>query len=337
MASVTATTLVGQPATALAALVRAGEVSPVEVVRAHLAQIEAMDSLVGAFQLVRAERALREAGALAMRPDLAALPLAGVPIAVKDNVPVAGEPLRAGSRATPDTAWEADHEIVRRLRAAGAIVVGKTSVPELCIWGTTDSAYGTTRNPWDLDRTPGGSSGGSAAAVAAAMVPLAHGNDGMGSIRIPAAACGLFGLKPGAGVVPAELGTNSWFGLAENGPLATAVDDAALMLSVLADRPELRHVAAPERPLRFAVSIHSPAPGVKVDDEYAAAAFQIGKMLSALGHRVEPADPPYPVRYAVAMLSRWCAGAALEAELLDGGWLEPRTRRHAQAGRLATR
>ena len=129
--------------------------------------------------------------------------------------------------------------MVRRLRGAGAVVVGITRVPELCVYGTTDSTYGITHNPWDLDRSPGGSSGGSAAAVASGTVPVAHGNDGMGSIRIPSACCGLVGIKPGLGVVPADLGDGSWFGMAENGPLATTVDDAALMLSVLASRPEL--------------------------------------------------------------------------------------------------
>ncbi|MBI4539915.1 MAG: amidase [Gemmatimonadetes bacterium] len=329
--------LAGQTATALAALVRAGQVSPVEVVRAHLARIAALDERVGAFQLVRGEKALAEAEALAARADLRSLPLAGVPVAIKDNVHVAGEPMRRGSSATPETAGEADHEIVRRLRSAGAIVVGKTRVPELGVWGTTDSAFAVTRNPWNLERTPGGSSGGSAAAVAAAMVPVAHGNDGLGSIRIPAAACGLFGIKPGAGVVPSELGPNSWFGMAENGPLATTVDDAALVLSVLAECPELREPAPPERPLRVAVSTRSPMRGVNAGPEVRSATIETARLLAGAGHHVEAADPPYPIRSAVAILARWTAGAARETDGLDPARLEPRTRRHAQLGRIAER
>src|SRR6185503_3249450 len=131
---------------------------------------------------------------------------------------------------------DADHEVVRRLRGAGAIVVGTTRMPELGIWGITDDEEVVTRNPWRTDRTAGGSSGGSAAAVAAGLVPIAHGNDGLGSVRIPAACCGLVGLKPGRGVVPAGIGATDWFGLVENGILATSVADAALGFAVLAGR-----------------------------------------------------------------------------------------------------
>ena len=150
-------------------------------------------------------------------------PLSGVPIAIKDNIPVAGEPMRTGSAATSVVPRLMDHPVVQRVRAAGAIPVGLTRVPEMCVWGTTDSAFGITRNPWSPGRTPGGSSGGSAVAVAAGMVPVAHGADGMGSIRIPAACVGIVGLKPGTGVVPAELGVNDWYGMSENGVFATTV------------------------------------------------------------------------------------------------------------------
>jgi amidase len=182
-----------RPATALAADVRAGALSPVDTVRAALDRIAALDGRVGAFQLVRAERALDEAATLARRPDLGALPLAGVPVAIKDNVAVAGEPMRVGTAATRDVPSAEDHEVVARLRAAGAVVVGLTRVPELCIWPFSDGPLGTARNPWKLDRTPGGSSGGSAAAVAAGMVPIALGNDGLGSVRIPRPAAGSWG------------------------------------------------------------------------------------------------------------------------------------------------
>src|SRR5262249_1267507 len=148
------------------------------------------------------------------------------PLAVKDNTAVAGETARSGSAATPEEPAAADHEVVRRLHAAGAVVVGLSSMPELGLFPMADSVYGTVRNPWCPERTPGGSSGGAAVAVAAGMVPLAQGNDGLGSIRIPAACCGLIGLKPGTGQVPPPFGEReAWFGLAENGPLATTVAD----------------------------------------------------------------------------------------------------------------
>jgi amidase len=228
---------IGQTARDIAETVRAGKVSPVDAVRRHLEQIERIDGRIGAFQVVRAERAIAEAEALGARTDLSSLPLAGVPMAIKDNIPVAGEPMRVGSAATSDAPSPQDHEVVRRLREAGAIVVGITRLPELGIFGTTESVHGITRNPWNLERSPGGSSGGSAAAVSTAMVPVAQGNDGLGSIRIPSACCGLFGLKPGMGVVPSAVGIDSWYGFSENGPIATTVDDAALVLSVMAGRP----------------------------------------------------------------------------------------------------
>ena len=186
--------------------VRRGDLSAVAAVEAALDRIAAHDPVIGAFQVVRAERARAEAAQIDADPHRDSLPLAGVPIAVKDNVPVSGEPMRIGSAATDPTPQTTDHEVVRRLRAAGAVVVGLTRVPELCVYGATDSVFGVTRNPWNLERTPGGSSGGSAASVAAGMVAVAHGNDGMGSIRIPAACCGLVGIKPGLGTVPCRAG-----------------------------------------------------------------------------------------------------------------------------------
>ncbi len=329
--------LAGRPAAELAALVRDGALAPTDAVRASLERIADLDPGIGAFQLVRAERALAEAEALGALSDLASLPLAGVPVAIKDNLDVAGEPTRFGSAATPESPVSGDHELVRRLRAAGAVVVGKTRVPELCVWATTDGAFGTTRNPWQLERTSGGSSGGSAAAVAAGLVPIALGNDALGSIRVPAACCGLVGIKPGAGVVPAGIGQNSWFGLAENGALATTVDDAALMLSVLAGRPALREPAPPTSRLRIAVSTRSPARGVPVDRVWAEAAERTGELLARAGHTVERADPPYPARFTPAIMGHWFAGTESDAAGLDPRRLEPRTRRHAALGAPARR
>lgn len=337
------TGLVGRTALELAELVRSGAVSPAEVVRAHLEQVEALNDHLGAFRSVRRGLALAEAERLAARPDLADLPLAGVPVAIKDNVPVAGEAMRWGSAATPDAPRAQDHEVVRRLREAGAVVVGITRMPELGAWAATDGPLGTARNPWNPDRTPGGSSGGSGAAVAAAMVPLAHGTDGLGSIRIPAAACGLVGVKPGPGVVPAAIGATSWHGLAENGVLATTVADAALALSVMAGRPDLRDPHPPGRPLRVAVSVVSPVPGVPTDPEYRATARATARLLAGLGHRVRPADPPYGARLAVAGVAWWAALVAEQAQAmarageLDPRRLERRTRRHVGVGRRARR
>jgi amidase len=323
-------------ATSVAAAVRAGHVTAVGAAAEALARIEARDPALGAFQVVRHEGALHDARAVdgAVHHEFH-LPLAGVPVAVKDNVQVEGEPMRVGSAATEDYPQLANHEVVRRLRAAGAVVVGTTRVPELCVFAATDSVFGVTRNPWSPDRTPGGSSGGSAAALAAGMVPIAHGNDGMGSIRIPAACTGVVGIKPGGGVVPCDLGETDWYGLSENGAMATTVADAALMLSVLADEPSLAAVAdaSDGPPLRIAVSARPPVQGVSVDREHVRALFQTAGALLRTGHDVERFDPTYPTSVAAAGLLRWFAGTASDAEHLDPELLEARIRTHAAIGR----
>jgi amidase len=323
-------------AAAVAAAVRAGTVTAADAARFALERIATRDGELAAFQVVRRDAAAREADAVDARVAAGEqLPLAGVPVAIKDNIPVAGEPMRNGSAATAATPQPRDHEVVTRLRAAGAVVVGITRVPELCVWGSTDSVYGVTRNPWAHGRTPGGSSGGSAAAVAAGIVPIAHGADGMGSIRIPAAATGLVGIKPGMGVVPCDLGTTDWFGLSENGVFATTVADAALMLSVIAADPALARVgdAADGPTLRIAVSTKPPLQGLGVDREHVKALFASAASLLHAGHEVERSEPSYPNAAAIAGLSRWFAGTAADAEHLDPDLLEPRTRRHAAIGR----
>ncbi len=319
--------------------VRAGTTTARAAAEASLARIAAVDGGLGAYQVVRADRALAEADAVDARAELSDLPLAGLPVAVKDNVPVSGEPMREGSAGSDPTPRGADHEVVRRLRAAGAVVVGLTRVPELCVFGATDSVFGVTRNPWDPTRSPGGSSGGSAAAVAAGTVAVAHGNDGMGSLRIPAACCGLVTLKAGLGVVPAELGNGSWFDMAENGPLATTVADLALVLSVLADRPSLADAATPPTaPLRIALSLRSPVLGTRVDPAWADGARRTADALAGAGHRVVESDPTYPTRTALAALARWFAGTEKDARhLADRTQAERRVRTHAALGRAALR
>lgn len=322
-----------------AAAVRAGSSSALAETRAALERIAALDLALGAFQLVRAERALAEAAAVDARVASGEhLPLAGVPIAIKDNIPVAGEPMREGSSATSAEPRSSDHEVVARLRAAGAVVVGITRVPELCVFGTTDSVYGTTRNPWNLAATSGGSSGGSASAVASGMVAIAHAADGMGSIRIPAANCGLIGLKPGAGLVPADMGAHSWFGMSENGPLATTVADAALLLSVMAGRPALAEIVPPGRVLRIGLATGIPTPLAKLDPQWKAAADAAAATLRAAGHEVVVLTIPYPSD-PLPVLARWFAGAADDAahEGIDLRLLEPRVRAHVRAGRLFAR
>ncbi|MGH2928050.1 MAG: amidase family protein, partial [Solirubrobacteraceae bacterium] len=210
---------------ALAALVRDGQVHPRELVELYLRRIETLDPRLNAFRAVRVEQALAEAET-ADRSGA----LAGVPIAVKDDLAVAGEVATRGTRSLKAPS-AVDAEAIRRLRAAGAILIGITNVPELTIFPwTVTAANGVTRNPWDPSRTPGGSSGGSAAAVAAGMSAAATGSDGGGSIRIPAACCGLVGMKPSRGRVSSQPGGSGWFGLAVYGALARTVSDSALLL-----------------------------------------------------------------------------------------------------------
>ncbi|MFF4545680.1 amidase [Streptomyces sp. NPDC001406] len=329
------TSWIGRTAAEIAAAVREKRVTPREVVAEHLARIDRLDGRIGAFRKVLADSALTAADELANRSDLAELPLAGVPVAVKDNLAVRGESTLIGSMATPDTPADDDHVTVARLRAAGAVVVGLTNVPELCIFGTTEGVLGTSRNPWDTSRTAGGSSGGSAAAVAAGMVPVALGNDGMGSLRIPAANCGLVTLKPGHGVVPAGIGNGDWFGMSENGPLATTVEDLRLVLSVLAQEEFIRREEPTTRTI--AVSLRSPLAGVTVTKPYTTAVREAAGVLSGAGHQVRRANPPYPLSLGVTALQHWTAGTAVDAEGLDPARLARRTRVHAAVGRRFVR
>ncbi|WP_344892730.1 amidase [Nonomuraea antimicrobica] len=353
----------GRSAVEIATAVRNGEVKATTVVEEHLRVISERDPGVGAFRLVR-EQALDEARLLEKRGDLAELPLAGVPVAVKDNVEVAGEATRGGSAATPDTPAPEDHVTVARLRAAGAVVVGLTNLPELGLVAFGDSPYGIVRNPWNLSRTAGGSSAGSAAAVAAGMVPIALGNDGMGSLRIPAACCGVLAIKPGTGLVPAP--ANDWERLTENGPLARTAADLSLALSVLAGDPALaeawrggRRVEPPPRllrsvwadddqvwepqpppdgpepfDLRVAYAPQPLPPGLRVDGEFRAAVRGAAETLRVAGHTVVEHGRRLPAWLGPASVACWLARAAESVEGLDRGRLERRTRALARAGRV---
>ena len=232
-----ATDLCFTPAVELAELIRRRALSPVEITRAVLERIERLNPRLGAYVMVHAERALGEARA-AERAVMAGEPLGplhGVPISIKDNLWTAGERTTYGSRLLAEFVAPEDAPSVARLRAAGAIFIGRTNLPEFAWRGSTDNPlFGESRNPWDLTRTPGGSTGGGAAAVAAGLGPLALGSDGAGSIRIPASFCGLVGLKPTFGRVPMYPAAGGNELVAHVCPLARTVRDVALMMSAIA-------------------------------------------------------------------------------------------------------
>jgi amidase len=326
---------VGATAKQIARAVRRGDASATSVVADHLDHIAAADGALHAFRSVRGGESIVEAEKVDEQEDLGNLPLAGVPVAVKENTPVAGLATFNGSAAARTAVAEEDHEVVRRLRGAGAVVVGVTRMPEMGLWAMTDGSDDVTRNPWDPTRTPGGSSGGAAAAVAAGLVPVAQANDGLGSIRIPAACCGLVGLKPGRGVVPSQIGVEDWFGLTENGILATTVADAVLGFSVLAGRAPAKLVE-PQR-LRVAVSLRSPLVGVRPDRPNADAVAAAARLLVGAGHDAVGCDPVYPTRLGLSGIATWFAAPYREAEAagIDLTALQRRTRRHIAAGRWA--
>ena len=322
-------------ATALAALIRAGEVKPLELVDAAIARIETLDPQLNSVIHRRFDRARAEAAALGAGPDpdADAGPFVGVPFLIKDIAcHQAGEPFHEGMRFLRDRQWRADSDtyLAARFRAAGLITVGRTNTPELGIVPTTEPvAYGPTRNPWDRSRSPGGSSGGSAAAVAAGLVPAAHANDGGGSIRIPASACGLVGLKPSRGRV--SLGPDASFSalVVCDHVVCRTVRDCATFLDVVAGpmpgdpyvapppaRPYREEVSAGPGRLRVGLLTTAPA-GLAVHPDCVAAAEAAGRALEALGHHVEvshPAALDLP-DWSPHFMSLWSAGVALG---LDG-------------------
>ena len=320
-------------ATEIAARVNAGELDPVAIAQASIDRIDRYDGDLGAFSHVRRDVVLVEAKATATRLDKERLPLAGVPVAIKDNIAVEGEVMRAGSKVFDPNPQKADHPVVSRLREAGASIIGLTAMSELGLWLTTDGDV-VTRNPWNRDISASGSSGGSAAAVAAGFVAAAHGNDGLGSIRQPAAACGLVGVKPGRGLAPGGLGSEDWYGLAENGPLARTANDAALLLSVMAGDPALAEVSIPTGVLRVAVSVRTPVHGVRTDSETTRAVFALAGLLRREGHLVVRAQPTYPKRLSLAGTFRWFAAAADAVDqATDATLFQDRSLGHASAGR----
>jgi amidase len=280
-----------------ARLLAAGEITAPELLELYLDRIARLDPQLRSFRVVLADSARQEAGTAQDRLNAGErLPLLGVPIAIKDDVDVAGEVTTYGTAAHGPACTD-DAEVVRRLREAGAVILGKTTVPELMLWSFTETmTFGATRNPWNTDYTPGGSSGGSGAAVAAGLAAMALGSDGMGSIRIPSTWCGLFGIKPQRDRVPLAPHEDAWNGLSVNGPIARTVADAAVFLDVTA--PGNGFVDAANRPpgqLRIALSTKTP-PGlvVRVGKAQRAAVDEAGALLRELGHEVIERDPDYP-------------------------------------------
>ncbi|HKD98032.1 MAG TPA: amidase, partial [Micromonosporaceae bacterium] len=321
----------------IAESVRSGARSALSVVEESLTRIAETDPSIGAFQLVDADGARAAAAALDARPTRAGLPLAGVPVAVKDNVDVAGLPTRHGSPATSSAPASADDELVRRLRDAGAVVVGKTRLPELAIWHFTESALGGTRNPQLPSRNAGGSTGGGAAAVAAGMVPLSLGSDGGGSLRIPAANCGVVGFKPAVGTVPVAGGmTEHWFGCTSFGPLATTVPDILLAHTVLSGQSL---AAPPPGARRIAVALNRPVPGGAPDTTARSAVQRAVYALRSEGHEVTTVKLPYGAKVALAWIAMWLAGTAQDVARMDlpVDRLEHRTQWMVRRGRRLLR
>ncbi len=336
-----------------AAALSDGRISSTQLVEQTLTRIEASQETLNAFRVVCAEQARKEAAEADRR--IAAgerLPLLGVPIAIKDDVDMAGEPTSFGC-AGPFLPEQHDSEMVRRLRDAGAVIVGKTNTPEIGLYPFTEgSAFGATRNPWSLEHTPGGSSGGSAAAVAAGIVPAATGSDGAGSVRIPAAWCNLIGVKPQRGRISTWPDRESFNGLTCIGPLTRTVSDAALLLDVLSgnhhqdlhappppSEPYSQTIAREPRPLRIALSLRHPFSGapVKLHPEIRAGAQRLAGVLRELGHTVSEADPRYGLM-GIALVARGQAGVSeWVTRVPDTSLLDPRTRGTARIGWLLSR
>ena len=324
------------PATELAAALRRRQFSPVELLDACLAQVDRLNPSLNAVVWRNDEQARREASLLA--EDLAAgrddlPPFAGVPIPIKDLTPVAGWPVTYGSFAAPEGPSAEDELVVAAFRRAGFVLTGRTNTPELGpIPATENLRYGITRNPWDPDRTPGGSSGGAAAAVASGMFPLAHANDGGGSIRIPAACSGLVGLKPSRGRVPAVV--PGWMGASVEGAVTRTVADAAAVLDQICGPDPLSwyNAPAPDRP--FAArggGRPGPPPGGPAGPGAVGPAGRPGRggrgapgrqsARAALGHHVEEADfELFPVEVLAAFCRSCTPASATTRASISNAW-----------------
>ena len=324
-----------------ARLIRDDEVSARELVEATLERIDALNPRLNAYRVVFADRALAVADqADALHAAGTNRPLLGVAVAIKDDADVAGEVTAWGTDAFGPPKL-VDSDVVTRLRAAGAIVIGKTHVPEMTLWPwTASTTWGTARNPWDTQRTPGGSSGGSAVATATGMCGVAPGSDGGGSIRYPSALTGLFGIKPQRDRVP--LGPDhrdAWNGLTAYGPLARTVRDAAVFLDATADDlPRGGFLSALDRsaaPLRIAVSFNAP-PGslARLTAEPREALEETVVLLRSLGHEVFEQQVDYGFNTMWSVSVRYIKGLQQDVATMERPErLERNTRRLASFGR----
>nr|WP_220481772.1 amidase [Nocardioides ginsengisegetis] len=329
-----------------ARLTASGDLTARVVVEEALARITERDPALNAFSVVLGEQARAEATErdAAVAGGATPGPLHGVPIAIKEEIDVAGTVTTFGGEANTTPA-SADAELVRRLRAAGAVIVGKTTMPEFGAFPYTESASrGITRNPWDRTRTPGGSSGGTAAAVSAGLVPVAIGGDGGGSIRIPSACCGLFGLKPQRGRVTTAPQPHLWWALGTAGPLTRTVLDSAIVYDAIrgnvptdlyragGDEP---FVAAAQRGpgrLRIGWTTKPVTLGVKPDPLHVQAVADMARLLADAGHDVREVDPRYPDPTA-AFVPQFFAGIRTEADAVEHyERLERRTRETYRLG-----
>jgi amidase len=321
-----------------AELIRSRQLSPVELVTRYLERIEELDPTLNAFVTVCADEALADARR-AEQPTGELAPFHGVPLPIKDLTETAGVRTTYSSKAFAHHVPSGDTAVVRRLRQAGFVLVGKTNTPEFGTIAVTESELnGACRNPWDTDLTPGGSSGGAAAAVAAALAPAAQGSDGGGSIRIPASCCGLFGLKPARGRISNAPRGDGSVALGTSGPITRTVADAAAMLDVMAGyewgdpqwapppaRPFLTDVDAEPGVLRIAVTATPPV-DVPVDPTCIGAAEDAAALLAELGHEVDEASPPWSADEFIPLFLRvWQLSPAMYP-VSDPGLLEPHNR-----------
>lgn len=339
------------PASDLVRRTATGAVPVAEVVAASLDRIEKRNPGLNAFSVVLADRARADADRLdaLLAAGEQPGPLHGVPVAIKEELDVEGCVTTFGGRGNSSPALR-DGEVVRRLRQAGAVIVGKTRMPEFGQWPFTESVDGgITRNPWDHGRTPGGSSGGSAAAVAAGMVPVGIGGDGGGSIRIPSATCGLFGLKPTRGRVTSDPMPHLWWALGTTGPLTRTVLDSALVYDVIRGNVASDRFKAPEPSTSFIAAAGSDpgrlrigwsnvpvTKGVRPAREHAAAVIEMAALLADLGHDVREVDPHYPDPTA-AFIPQFFGGVRAEADAVEHfSLLEKRTRETYRLGGWVT-
>jgi amidase len=327
------------PASELVDRLRGGGLSPVELLDAVLDRIERHNPTLNAYVLVLADQARAQARDSEERIRRGeARPLEGLPVAIKDNVEMAGTPRTMASEAVQDRVSGVDATVVRRLREAGAVLVGKTNLPELgTVPSTENRRFGQTRNPWDTARTAGGSSGGAAAAVASGMAPAAHGNDAGGSLRIPAACCGLFAVKPTRGRISMAPAGDPPFGLNVEGFITRTVRDTAMLLDVCGGgepgdlhvpappaRPYVEEVGADPGRLRIGFTAKPPL-DVPVDAAYVDGLRRAASLCEQLGHHVEEVEPNWQNDDILGLFNQvWAAffGNIVQEIIDDGGDIE---------------